>query len=101
MTKYEELENKIKELQEEVDRLKKEERNPLPGGFNRQKVLDILNGKEPIISLYSAFEFNTTEQGYKYWSNIAEGRWQNWLDDQDIIRLQEWVILSYQREFGK
>lgn len=99
MTKYEELENKIKELQAEVDRLKKEERNPLPEGFNRKNVLNILNGKEPLESLYSAFEFNTTEQGYRHWSNIAECRYQNWLDYQDIIRLQEWVILSYQQQY--
>lgn len=101
MTKYKELENKIKELQEEIDRLKKEEQKPLPEGFNRQKVLNILNGKEPIKSLYSAFEFNTTEQGYKYWSNIAECRYQDWLEYHDIIQLQEWVILSYQKEIGE
>lgn len=101
MTKYEELENKIKELQEEVDRLKKEEQNPLPEGFNRQKVLNILNGKEPIESLYAAFEFNTTEQGYIYWSDIAECGCQNGFNDHEIIQLQKWVILSYQQEFGK
>lgn len=99
MTKYEELEKKIKELQKEVDRLKKEEQNPLPEGFNRQKVLNILNGKESIQSLYAAFEFNTTKQGYKYWENIAECRFQNYLDAQDIIKLQQWVILSYQQQY--
>lgn len=101
MTKYEELENKIKELQVEVERLKNEEKNPLPAGFDRQKVLNILNGKESMPSLYSAFEFNTTKQGYKYWANLAECRYQDYLGDQDIIQLQEWVILSYQKEFGK
>lgn len=99
MTKYEELEKRVKELQEEIDRLKKEEQKPLPEGFNRQKVLNILNGKEPIQSLYGAFEFQSTSEGFKYWADIAECRYQDWLDDCGIIQLQEWVILSYQKQY--
>lgn len=99
MTKYEELEKRVKELQTEIDRLKKEEQNQLPETFNRQKVLNILNGKEPIQSLYSAFEFQSTSKGFKYWADIAECRYQDWLEDCAIIQLQEWVILSYQKQY--
>lgn len=98
MKKYEELENKVKELQEEIERLKKKEQNSfIPEGFDLKLVLKILNGTEPLSRLYSAFEFNSTEQGYEYWAAIAECF--NQLYDCDIIQLQEWVIRSYQQEF--
>jgi hypothetical protein len=101
MKKYEELEIQIKELQEEVNRLKREEKeNKLPDCFNRKSVLSILNDPERnVYLLESAFEWKDTPQGDSYWIEIYDGN--EYLTSGDIIQLQQWVILSYQQEFGK
>ena len=97
MKKYQELEQKIKELQAEVDRLKKEEQ--LPGGFYRDRVLAFLN--DPYgETLDCAFDWNDTPQGYDYWNDIDDTDEYYGISKDAIIQLQKWVILSYQQQHG-
>lgn len=99
MKKYQELEAKLAELQQEVERLKKEEKNSLPEDFKRGIVLEILNN--PLSNhtlLYHAFIWDSTTQGRNYWDAICNG--EQTLNYVAVIQLQKWVILSYQQEYG-
>ncbi len=101
MKKYQELENKIAELQKEVNRLKKEEKqNKLPEGFNRDACIKFL---EEFIcwDLSQSFCWRDTPQGADYWNKI----YNNLYDESDyevpkeaIIYIQSLVIKSYQQE---
>lgn len=102
MKKYQELENKIKELQAEVERLKNEEKtNELPEKFDRNQVIKFL--QEPCLSnLITAFNWATTPQGDDYWNEIAVTAQRNKkykVPDEAIIQLQKWVIQSFQKEY--
>lgn len=99
MKKYQELENRIAELQKEVDRLKKEEKeNELPENFNREYTLKLLNGEVNYSNVNLAFIWKNTPQGHEYWHKLAFGEGE--MSDQDIIQLQYWVIRSYRNEHG-
>ena len=90
MTKYQELETKIQEMQAEVDRLKKEEEeNQLPDGFSYKDCKKVINGNIDI--LIFTFEWRTTPQGIAHWDKIYSG--DSPLTDKDIIQLQKWCIL--------
>ena len=100
MKKYQELENKIKEIQAEVDRLKKEEEeeNKLPRGFNRNYAIWFLNCFHPS-HLQKAFAWHSTPQGHDYWFDIYKNLNidpEYVVPDKAIIQIQKWVILSYQ-----
>ena len=102
-TDYHQLEEKIKELQAEVDRLKsKEKKSKLPQDFNRQDVLDFLNDPHNY-SLDCAFDWDDTPQGDDYWSNIEydSGEEENYkIPKKAKIQLLKWVVKSYQQQYG-
>ena len=100
MKKYQELENKVKEIQAEIDRLKKEEEeeNKLPRDFDRNYVLEFLKYFHPS-HLQKAFAWIHTPQGFTYWSNIYGNLKiddEYVVPDKAIIQIQKWVILSFQ-----
>lgn len=105
--KYQELEAKIAELQAEVERLKKEEKdNQLPEDFHRYHALLFLNenkdSQERVDHINLAFRWITTPQGGEYWRNISdnlEGCSTYSVPQEAIIQIQKWVIQSYQQEF--
>lgn len=98
MKKYQELERRIAELQQEVEKLKVQEGEELPVNFKREVVLDILyDPMQNYGCLDTAFDWQTTPQGGHYWC----GMWNRsrFFSDKDIIQLQKWVIISYQKQY--
>lgn len=102
MKKYEQLENQIKELQAEVERLKKEEESKLPKGFSREAAIAFL--EEPSSrSLDNAFTWEDTPQGITYWYKISGGDFNNSsykVPQEAILAIQSWVIESYKEQYG-
>ena len=102
MKKYEQLEQQIKDIQNEVDRLKKEEeedkKNKLPMGFKRKAVLHCIKTRH---RTYLSFDWCSTPQGFDYWNNIYHESRLTPFSNEAIMQLQEWVILSYQQEYEK
>ena len=108
MKKYQELENKVKENQAEIDRLKKEidrlkkeeeKENELPKHkrFNPDNALEFLKTFSPH-NLDNAFAWIYTPQGFRYWSDIYQNLEDNSdyvVPDKAIIQIQKWVILSF------
>jgi hypothetical protein len=99
MKKYQELEKKIKEMQAEVDLLKKEEEkeNELPKQFTPGHALGFLNTFSSH-NLDNAFAWVYTPQGFLYWSDIYQNLEDNSdyvVPDKAIIQIQKWVILSF------
>jgi hypothetical protein len=99
MKKYQELENKIAQLQKEVDRLKEEE-NKLPKDFNRDACIRFVE-TFCYSDLDQSFYWIDTPQGEDYWRNI----YYNILDSKSyevpkeaIIYIQSLIIKSYQEE---
>ena len=104
MKKYQELEQKIKELQAEVDRLKAQEKeNKLPENFGRDVILKFLSDPNTN-GLYCGFSWKSTPQGIHYWHKISDSlcilKSSYKVPDEAIIQLQKWVILSYQQQYG-
>jgi hypothetical protein len=102
MKKYQELENKVKELQEEIERLKQEEEkeDKLPMDFKRDYALKFLKNYS-CYDLQRAFYWSYTPQGYDYWYNIYKPltyKSKYVVPDEVIIQIQKWVILSYQND---
>jgi len=104
MKKYQDLENKVKELQAEIERLKKEEKeekeDKLPRDFNRDYALKFLKNNS-CYDLQEAFSWGSTPQGYDYWYNIYKPltyKSKYVVPDEAIIQIQKWVILSYQND---
>ena len=98
-TRYQELENQVKELQKEIDRLKKEEQeSKLPEDFNRKRVISFLNNPN-YTDLYLSFDWGSTPQGWGYWKSISQLE-PHKVPEQAIIQLQKWVIQSYQEQYG-
>jgi hypothetical protein len=101
MKKYQELEDKITQLQQEVDRLKKEEKqNKLPEGFIRSFSIRFLE-EFSRYDLSQSFVWDDTPQGYHYWKKIYENisRAKSYKVPQDaIIYIQDLIIKSYQQE---
>jgi hypothetical protein len=99
MKKYQDLENKVKELQAEIERLKQEEKeDKLPRDFNRDYALKFLKTYSHC-DLHKAFAWYDTPQGDDYWLNIYYSLRDNpkyVVSDVVIIQIQKWVILSYQ-----
>jgi molecular chaperone GrpE (heat shock protein) len=100
MKKYQELENKVKEIQAEIDRLKKEEEkeNELPRDFKLNHALRFLKSFSTN-NLESAFEWFHTPQGHDYWFDIYKNLNiddEHVVPDKAIIQIQKWVILYYQ-----
>jgi len=102
-TRYQELENQVKELQKEIDRLKKEEQeSKLPAAFRRESAINFLN--EPNWSdCDDMFIWASTPQGeHDYWCYIyhclCNPRYK--VPEKAIIQLQKWVIQSYQKQYG-
>lgn len=115
-TNYQQLEQKIQELQDEhqrkvnelraeVDRLKKEEKeDKLPENFKRYFILKFLTNPN-VPDLCCGFTWTSTPQGYDYWNKITDCLHNNKSSykvlDEAVIQLQKWVIMSYQQEFGQ
>ena len=102
-TRYQELENQVKELQKEIDRLKKEEQeSKLPAAFRRESAIKFLN--EPNWrDCNGMFTWASTPQGEDYWWDISDylGVDPGYkVPDEAIIQLQKWVIQSYQEQYG-
>ena len=112
-TRYQELEQQIKTLQEEhqkqvqklqaqVERLKKEEQvSKLPAEFKRESVINFLKNPNRD-DLEFGFSWSSTPQGPNYWCYIynclCNSRYK--VPDEAIIQLQKWVIQSYQQQYG-
>ena len=97
MSDYKQLEEKIKELQQEVERLKEEEKeNKLPDYFKIEKVLEFLEDTSKVWLIDECFTWVSTPQGDDYWCRLSEELRP--LTDKDIIQLQKWVILYYQQQ---
>jgi hypothetical protein len=100
MKKYQDLENKVKELQAEIERLKQEEKeDKLPRDFNRDYALKFLKTYSHC-DLHGAFSWGDTPQGDDYWRHIIYRSLRDnpkyVVSDKVIIQIQKWVILSYQ-----
>jgi hypothetical protein len=98
MKKYQDLENKVKELQEEIERLKQEEQeDKLPTDFQRNHALEFLKTYF-CGNLHKAFSWGDTPQGYEYWYSILRSLRDNpkyVVPDKAIIQIQKWAILSF------
>jgi predicted nuclease with TOPRIM domain len=100
MKKYQELETKVKELQEEIERLKQEEEeqeDKLPEGFDRDYALNFLKNYS-CFNLQMSFVWSKTPPGEDYWKNIYKSLKDNpkyVVPDEVIIQIQKWVILSF------
>lgn len=104
MKKYQKLEQQVKKLQAEIDRLKNQEKeNTLPGNFNRNDAIEFL--KEPSSDMLdSSFRWDSTFQGESYWDCIYYNLQENSeykVPNEAIIQIQKWVILSFQEEYEK
>lgn len=115
-TNYQQLEQKIQELQDEhqrkvnelqaeVDRLKAQENeDKLPEDFRRDAILKFLTGLDDN-DLCCGLSWESTPQGCDYWHKIANSLYilksSYKVPDEAIIQLQKWVIMSYQQEFGQ
>ena len=103
MKKYEQLENQIKELQAEVERLKKEEESTkLPRGFSRVNAIEFLKTFKRT-NLSGAFTWFYTPQGEDYWKNISDSLViapSYKVPEEAIIAIQSWVIESYKEQYG-
>jgi hypothetical protein len=102
-TDYHQLEEKIQELQAEVDRMKaQEKKSKLPGSFDREEVLKFLS--DPYnCGLDCAFDWFDTPQGDDYWNRIGDdaGDDENYkIPKKAKIQLLEWVVESYQQQYG-
>lgn len=101
MKKYEQLEQKVKNLLKEIDRLKKEEQqNKLPNDFNLDSALSFLD--EPNYDdLHRMFLWWDSVQGASYWSNIYNNlkKLPDYkAPDEAIIQIQKWVIEFYRNK---
>lgn len=95
MTKYQELEAKIKELQKEVDRLKQEEKdNQLPSAFDYEAAKKVLSGDKDAVDDMCIWD--STPQGDDHWNDIHEG--DKDLTDKDIIQIQKWCITYLEQQ---
>jgi len=94
--KSQELELQVKELQKEIEMLKRQEES-VPNKFDRECALRYL-GSRKAVDLGGAFEWEDTAQGQGYWEEIYDG---GILCEADIIQIQEWIIRSYVQEFGQ
>ena len=103
-TRFQDLEQQIQTLQEEIDRLKKEEQETkLPKDFNRELVIKFLNTLNSNY-LEKAFFWWDTPQGINYWDRIyylsLSDLRSYTVPEEAIIQLQKWVIQSYQQQYG-
>ena len=113
MTDYKQLELKVAEMQKEIERLKKEEKeNSLPDNFNRQHAINMLKAVDSYDactfyttlynestfrkSLYRVFLWTSTSQGWEYWNRRYHD--VNLFTDEDYAQIQKWIILSFQQE---
>lgn len=105
MKKYEKLEQQIKEIQEEIDRLKKEEKEmKLPDKFCRNYAISFLENLN-YRDLCNMFDWESSPEGsdYDYWEALYDNLASNPQYDvpQDtILQIQGWVIESYKQEYG-
>jgi hypothetical protein len=93
--KSQELELQVKELQKEIERLKRQEEG-IPIRFDRECALRYLESRKDV-DLGGAFDWEDTAQGQGYWGEIYDG---GILSETDIIQIQGWIIRSYVQEFG-
>lgn len=102
MTKrYEELENRVKEIQEEINRLKREERDELPRLFERDAAIEFLERFDPGM-LDAAFIWESTPQGDQYWRDLSEHVKVGGKPPLEAVaHIQKWVIQSFVAEYGK
>ena len=105
MKKYEQLEKQIRELQAEVERLKKKEEEgeklKLPKDFSREKAIAFLEEPKEF-RLCQAFDWESTAQGDDYWSKIGSSLYENpshSVPEEAIIAIQSWIIQSYKEQY--
>jgi hypothetical protein len=101
MKKYQKLEQQVKELQKEIDRLKEEEKqNKIPKCFKLDLALSFLDSPNKC-DLYDMFDWDPSPQGYIFWKLIYDNLEQNSnykVPDEAIIQIQKWVIEYYKNK---
>ena len=103
MTKYQELEQKVAEMQQEIERLKKEEKlNSLPNRFVLSHAINLLKAYDEKDTekfkdyLSVAFDWRSTSQRTAYW--VDRQNYMTLFTVHDYVQVQKWIILSYQQE---
>ena len=103
MKKYEKLEQQVKEIQKEIDRLKKEEKEvKLPNRFKRNYAISFLENPNHA-DLCNMFDWESSPEGINYWDALSDKILDNSqyeVPQEDIIQIQGWVIESYKQEYG-
>jgi hypothetical protein len=98
MKKYQHLEQQVKELQKEIERLKAQENNnKIPEDFNLDHALSFLDAPNSL-DLNDMFVWYSSPQGVTYWGSICNKLEENSdykVPDEAIIQIQKWVIQIY------
>jgi hypothetical protein len=104
MKKYQELEQQVKELQKEIERLKAQgNNNKIPEDFNLDYALSFLDSPNSEY-LNDMFNWYSSPQGVTYWGSICNKLEENSdykVPDEAIIQIQKWVIEFYRNKGGQ
>jgi hypothetical protein len=97
MTELERIEYQIKSLQDEIESLRKKQKEyKLPTCFCYASIIDFLADPTCLYLIADGFNWESTPQGADYWENLFGGGRK--LSDKDIIQLQKWCIMYLQEE---
>jgi hypothetical protein len=101
MKKYQKLEQQVKDLQKEIERLKEEEKeNTLPKDFILDHALSFLDCPN-FLDLDNMFTWHSSPQGRVYWEDLHSELGDNpdyKVPDEAIIQIQKWVIEFYRNK---
>lgn len=99
MKKYQKLEQQVKDLQKEIERLKEEE-NKVPKDFQLDHALSFLDCPNSF-DLDDMFTWGISSQGEDYWEALHSELDENpdyKVPDKAIIQIQKWVIQYYRNK---
>lgn len=99
MEKYQKLEQQVKDLQKEIERLKEEE-NKVPKDFKLDHALSFLDCPNSW-DLDDMFTWDISSQGKVYWDDLYSELCENpdyKVPDEAIIQIQKWVIEFYRNK---
>ena len=99
MKKYQKLEQQVKDLQKEIERLKEEE-NKVPKDFKLDHALSFLDCPNSL-DLADMFTWGISPQGEVYWEDLHSELCENSdykVPDEAIIQIQKWVIEFYRNK---
>jgi hypothetical protein len=104
MRGYQQLEQQVKELQKEIERLKAQENNnKIPEDFNLDYALSFLDCPNSL-DLADMFTWGISSQGEIYWEDLHSELEENSdykVPDEAIIQIQKWVIEFYRNKGGQ